>query len=129
MQVDDGFVYSTSPSLTSELRTILTTAYGAHKDFPLTWNVPLTSYCALRYTRTPNGSWEVDMGSHIRKFLAKEGLNPLPGALTPAQSDFFDPPTNPKPVDPKMYQFTQGGLVFYTPIRSDIKPYVNHLSR
>jgi hypothetical protein len=115
MQVDDGTVFSTSPSLTSELRTILTTAYGAHKDFPLTWTwtAPLTSYCTLRYTRTPNGSWKVDMGPHIRKFM-----DPLPGALTPTQSDFFDPPTNPIPVDPKLYQSTQGGLVFYTPIRS-----------
>jgi hypothetical protein len=65
------------------------------------------------------------MGPHIRNFLTKEGMDPLPGALTPAQSDFFDPPTNPTPVDPKMYQSTQGGLVFYTPTRSDVKPYVN----
>jgi hypothetical protein len=129
MQVDDGAIFSTSPFLTSELRSILTATYGAHKEFPLTWNAPLTSYCALRYTRTLNGSWKIDMGPHIRKFLTKEGMDLLPGALTPAQPDFFNLPSDPTPVSPKMYQSTQGGLVFYTPTRPDIKPYVNHLSR
>jgi hypothetical protein len=69
------------------------------------------------------------MGPHIKKFLTKEGMDPLPGALTPAQPDFFDLPSNSTPVDSTTYQSTQGGLVFYTPTRSDIKPYVNHLSR
>jgi hypothetical protein len=69
------------------------------------------------------------MGPHIKKFLTKEGMDPIPGALTPAQSDFFDPPTDSTPVDIKMYQSTQGGLIFYTPLRADIKPFVNHLSR
>jgi hypothetical protein len=102
----------------------LTIADGAYRDFPLTWKAPLTNYCALRYTRTLNG-----LGPHMRKFLTKKGMGPLPGALTPAQSDFFDLPSNPTPVDPKMNQSTQGGLIFYTPTRSDIKPYVNPLSR
>jgi hypothetical protein len=60
----------------------------------------------------------------MEKFLHKQGMDDLPGALTPANI-----PTDNTPVDPVMYQSTQGGLNFYGPIRTDIKLFVNILSK
>jgi hypothetical protein len=129
MHVDDGAIVSTSESLTQELKSILTARYGQHKDFPLTWNPELTEYCGLQFVRHPNNDVQVHMEKHIKKFLHKQGMDDLPSALTPANPDFFDPPTNNTPVDPVMYQSTQGGLNFYGPVRTDIKLFVNILSK
>jgi hypothetical protein len=58
-------------------------------------------------------------------------MDDLPGALTPANPDFFYIPTDNDntPVDPVMYQSAQGCLNFYGPIRTDIKLFVNILSK
>ena len=68
------------------------------------------------------------MGPHILKMLSKEGMDALPDALTPALADFFDAPTDSTPYDPTSYQSTQGGLIYLTPVHTDIKLPVNHLS-
>jgi hypothetical protein len=90
MHVDDGAILSTSASLTQELRDILTARYGHHKDFPLTWHPELKEYCGLHFVRHPNNDVKVHMEKHIKKFLHKQGMDSLPGALTPANPDFFD---------------------------------------
>lgn len=128
MHVDDGSFMSTSPTLTAELKSILTAEYGSTDGHPLTWNDEITDYCGINFIRYADGSIKAHMGPHITKFLTKEGMDALPGALTPALADFFLSPSNSTPFNPDTYQSTQGGLLFLTPIRSDIKLFVNHLS-
>jgi hypothetical protein len=128
MHVDDGAHLSTSPSLTAELKHILSVTYGSKPGYPLSWHDKISEYCGINFIHHPDGSLQAHMGPHIQEFLTKEGMDALPGALTPALPDFLDPPSNPEPFDPKTYQSTQGGLVFLNPIRSDIKTFVNHLS-
>ena len=129
MHVDDGAGFSTSPTLTIELKAFLSKHFGSHSAFPLTWHPELTEYCAISFTRTPDASLKADMGKYIRQLLTKEGMDLIPGSLSPALPGFFDPPTDLTPFDPVQYQSTQGGLLFANPIRHDVKTYVNHLSR
>jgi hypothetical protein len=127
--VDDGAILSTSPTLTEELKKLFTDKYGFNEEFPLTWNPEIGEYCGIQFERGTDKSVKVHMGKHIRSFLQKQGMENIPGALTPACKDFFDPPSDITPVDPIQYQSTQGGLGFYLPIRHDIKLFVNILSK
>jgi hypothetical protein len=68
------------------------------------------------------------MSTHILSFLTKAEMDPIPGALTPGLADFFDPPTDLTPFDPKLYQSTQGCLIFYCLVRANIQLFVHHLS-
>jgi hypothetical protein len=120
---------STSLFLVKELKKALTDRYGHHKDFPLTWNENMEEYCGIQFVKNNDNSVKVHMGKHIRKFLSREGMDDIEGALTPALKDFFDPPSDSTPVDPIRYQAIQGSLIFYGPIRHDIKLFVNTLSK
>jgi hypothetical protein len=128
MHVDDGAYMSTSPHLTVELKSILTQHFGQHEEFPVTWHDKLTEYCRISFKRLANASICVHMGPHILKMLSKEGMDALPDALTPALADVFDAPTESTPYDPTSYQSTQGGLIYLTPVRTDNKLPINHLS-
>ena len=127
--VDDGAILSTSRTLLAELKKLLIAKYGYSKEFPLTWNPEIGEYCGLQFERRKDTSVKVHFGKHIRSFLQKQGMDDIPGALTPACKDFFDPPSDTTPVDPIQFQSTQGGLGFYLPIRHDIKLFVNILSK
>ena len=128
MHVDDGAFLSTSPTLTAELKEFLTAELGSAEGFPLTWEDTIDTYLAKHFTRNTDGSMQVDMAPYIAKFLKREGMDGLPGALTPALEDFFDAPTNITLFNKDIYQTTQGGLIFLSLLRTDIKMPVNHLS-
>lgn len=51
----------------------------------------------------------------------------VPPALTPSTANFFDPPTDPTPVDRTRFLRINGTLVFLLPIRHDIRKEVIHL--
>lgn len=122
--VDDGAVFSTSSLLLAELKAVLTARFGE-----LTWHDNLSHFCGIDFFRHPDHSVQLSMHTHLLKYLHDTGMDDIPGALTPTLSDFFDLPCDPTPYDSTSYQSTQGNLLFYCPIRSDIKMSVHHLSR
>jgi hypothetical protein len=123
LHVDDGAIFSTSAFLSSEIRSILSAKYPNMK-----WQDEISHYCGIDIHRLPDLSVHLDMSTHIKSFLTKAGMDPIPGALTPGLADFFDPPTDLTPFDPKLYQSVQGCLIFYCLVRADIKLFVHHLS-
>ena len=122
--VDDGAVLSTSSILLAELKSVLTARFGE-----LTWNDDLEHFCGIDFQRLSDHSIKLDVHTHLLKYLHDAGMDRIPGALTPTLSDFFDPPSDPTPFDSKAYKSTQGNLLFYCPIRYDIKMPVHHLSK
>lgn len=123
LHVDDGAVVSTSAFLSVEFKSILSAKYPNMK-----WQDEMKHYCGIDVHRLPDLSVHLDMRTHILAFLTKNGMDPIPGALTPGLADFFDPPTDLTPFDPTIYQSVQGQLIFYCLIRIDIKMFVHHLS-
>jgi hypothetical protein len=123
LHVDDGAVASTSAFLSATLKSLLSAKYPNMK-----WQNEMSHYCGIDVHRLPDLSVHLDMRTHILAFLSKNGMDSIPGALTPALADFFDPPTDLTPFDPKLYSSVQGQLIFYCLLRTDIKLFVHHLS-
>ena len=122
MHVDDGWYVTCSFTLRDELKSILQHRYG-----PIAFNDASAGVCGVRLTRHADHSCTLDQGVHIIKFLHQSGMDLVPPALTPSTANFFDPPTDPTPVDRTRFLRINGTLVFLLPIRHDIRKEVIHL--
>jgi Reverse transcriptase (RNA-dependent DNA polymerase) len=122
LHVDDGFYLSTSPSLLIEYKALLTDRYG-----PIAFNDHCTSICGITVTRHTDHSITLDYGAHLKTFLTKAGMDPLPPALSPSLPTLFHAPTDRTPVNQTAFQRINGSLLFYVPLRNDCRKEIVHL--
>jgi hypothetical protein len=126
MNVDDGTIFTTSPVLLAELKTLLLNRYG-----PMDFVDESPGMCGVRNTYYPDGA-SLDFGPYLRRALISMGMHTVPPALTPSTSDFFKPSLDSTPATPQQqdeFRTTNGILIFTLPLRPDYRMEVVHLCK
>lgn len=126
MNVDDGTIYTTSPYLLSELKSLLVKRYGT-----IDFIDKSPGMCGVNYTYHPKGI-SLDMQDYLTRALTTMGMHKIPPTLTPSTADFFKPPTDPTPASPKEaedFRTANGILIFSLSLRHDYRMEVIHLCK
>ena len=126
MNVDDGTIYTTSPNLLAELKSVLITRYG-----PMEFTDKSPGMCGVHNTYHTAGI-SLDYGDYLRRALKTMGMDKIPPTLTPSTADFFKAPTDPTPATPteaETYRTTNGILIYTLPLRHDYRMEVIHLCK
>ena len=124
MHVDDGQILSTDSKIVQLLKATLTKRYGQ-----LVWHDQSSKHTGTNITRYPNGAVKFDLSDHIQRFLAKTGMNNIPGSLTPSSTTLFHPSKDTTPTDKRQYQSIVGDLNYIARVRHDVVKETQHHAR
>jgi hypothetical protein len=128
MCVDDGQIISFAKDQVADLKATLTKRYGEKE--PITWNDVSSGYKGMQISRSPSGAVTYDITKYTLGYLDRAGMDQVPAALTPSDTNFFDSPTDPTPYhDPATYAKLCGGLTYIAGIKYDIRKESGHLQK